>query len=82
MPIFLYSVIIGTKIKAYRTIECIGPRCIKPGTRKSISGRIDARKISGTLTLAFRNLAVPFPLMYPRARCPTANIFEPRETVL
>jgi hypothetical protein len=39
-----------------------------------MSDMTEATNNRGMFTLTFRSLDVAFPVMYPRARCPTANV--------
>jgi len=55
-------------------IECVGPRCCKPGISRSTSGITEARNSRGMFTFTFRTLDVALPDMYPKARCPTAYV--------
>ena len=54
-------------------IEWVGPRCSSP-RRKSMSGRRETRKSKGTLIFTSKSFEVAFPVRYPRATCPTANM--------
>ncbi len=54
--------------------ECVGPLCLRPGIIRSMSGMTEATNSRGTFTSTFRSLDVAFPVMYPKARCPTANV--------
>lgn len=54
--------------------ECVGPRCSSQGIRRSVSGMIEATSTNGMFKLMFRDLDVAFPSIYPKAKCPTANI--------
>ena len=54
--------------------EWVGPRCSMPGIRKSMSEIMEATSSKGIFMLTFRSLEVPFPRIYPKARCPTANV--------
>jgi len=53
-------------------IECVGPRCCRPGINRSASGITEARNNRGMFT--FRILDVSLPDKYPKARCPTAYV--------
>lgn len=70
---FLYTRKIGMKTIVCIMIEWVGPRCSSP-MRKSMSGRSETRKSRGMLIFAFKSLDVAFPVRYPRATCPTANM--------
>ena len=54
--------------------EWVGPLCCKPGISRSMSGIMEARKRRGMFMFTLRSLPVALPVMYPRARCPTAYI--------
>jgi len=54
--------------------EWVGPRCCRAGINRSMSGRVETTKSRGMLTLTFRSLDVAFPVRYPAAKCPTANV--------
>jgi len=52
----------GRKIVASKITECVGPPCSSAGSRRrSTSGRIDAVKIRGMLSLALRSLEDALP---------------------
>lgn len=70
----LYFMNAGRRIIAETMRECVAPRCVSPGISKSKSGKIETRKSRGMFTLTFRSLDVAFPVKYPKARCPTANV--------
>ncbi len=55
--------------------ECVGPRCSKPEIRRSMSGIMETKRRITILDFTFRSRSVIFPVMYPKAKCPTANIF-------
>jgi len=42
-------------------IECVGPRCSKPGMSRSMSGKRETKNRRGTFTSAFRSLDDVFP---------------------
>ena len=62
----------GRKRRQKSSAECRGPLCTKPGISRSMSGRTEAKNSRGRLRFTFIDLAVNFPVIYPRARCPTA----------
>ena len=64
----------GMKSKEMAMREWVGPRCFRPGINRSMSGMIEATNNRGMFTFMFRSLDVALPVMYPRARCPTANV--------
>jgi hypothetical protein len=74
---FQYNRKRGIKNKDRTIKEWIGPRCLRLGTRKSMSGRMEARNNKGIFTFTLRILDDAFPHRYPRARCPTANMKSP-----
>ncbi len=55
--------------------EWVGPRCSRLGINRSMSDMTEATNNRGMFTFMFRILDVALPVMYPRARCPTANVF-------
>ncbi len=66
-----------SKVKV--TMECVGPRCMnKLSFRicriKSISGRTEAASSRGKFSCVFSSLEAPFPVKYPSAKWPIANI--------
>jgi len=67
----------GMKSRQKTITECIGPRCSRPGTSRSMSGSTDMRNIKGMFMFTFRILDAVFPVRYPRARCPTAYMVVP-----
>jgi len=67
----------GRKSRERRIAEWVGPLCSRPGIKRSMSGMTEATNSRGMLTLTFRSLDVALPVMYPRARCPTANVWCP-----
>ncbi len=67
----------GRKSRERRIAEWVGPLCSRPGIKRSMSGMTEATNSRGMLTLTFRSLDVAFPVMYPKARCPTANVCFP-----
>lgn len=69
----LYLTRIGMNTSVCTTSECVGPRWSSP-KRKSMSGATDARRSRGMLIFTCKALEVAFPVRYPRAKCPTANI--------
>ena len=64
----------GRKSRGMTIREWVGPRCSKPGINRSMSGMTEAKNNRGMFTFTFRSLDVAFPVRYPRARCPTANV--------
>lgn len=64
----------GRKNSEMMIREWAGPRCSRPGINRSVSGTTEATNNRGMFTLTFRSLDVAFPVMYPKARCPTANV--------
>lgn len=48
--------------------EWVGPRCSRPGIKRSMSGMIDATKRRGRFMFTLRSLDVAFPVRYPKAR--------------
>ena len=67
----------GRKSRDMMIREWVGPRCSRPGINRSMSEMMEATNNSGMFTLTFRSLDVVLPVMYPRARCPTANVWCP-----
>lgn len=65
------------KSREMMTREWVGPRCSRPGINRSMSDMTEATNNRGILTLTFTSLDVIFPVMYPKARCPTANVCFP-----
>lgn len=55
-------------------IECVGPRCCRPGINRSTSGITEARNNRGMFTFTFITLDVALPDKYPKATCPTAYV--------
>lgn len=55
-------------------MECVGPRCLRTGIKKSMSGSVEAKNNRGTFTFTFRSLDVALPDKYPKAKCPTAYV--------
>ena len=74
VALFPYSMKAGRKRRQKMIIECIGPRCCRPGINRSTSGIMEARNNRGMFTFMFRILDVTFPDKYPKARCPTAYV--------
>jgi len=68
---------VGRKSRVVMIREWVGPRCSRPGINRSMSEMTEATNNSGMFTLTFRSLDVTLPVMYPRARCPTANVWCP-----
>ncbi len=64
----------GRKSRETTIREWVGPRCSRPGINRSMSEMTEATNNRGMFTLTFRSLDVAFPVRYPRARCPTANV--------
>jgi len=64
----------GKKIMEMTIREWVGPRCSKPGISMSMSDMMEATNSRGMFTLVSRSLDVAFPVMYPIARWPTANV--------
>jgi acetone carboxylase gamma subunit len=64
---------IGMKIIIAIIIECVGPRCLRNGINKSMSGMTDNIVIIGMLIFVLRNFAEALPEIYPNAKWPTAN---------
>ena len=67
----------GRKSRETMIREWVGPRCSRPGINRSMSEMIEATNNRGMFALMFRSLDVAFPVMYPKARCPTANVDHP-----
>jgi len=59
--------------------EWVNPRCSSPGINRSMSGMMEATNNRGMFKLTFRSLDVAFPVMYPKAKCPTANVQSPSQ---
>jgi len=74
---FLHTRIEGMARAMMKMIECVGPRCSRPGISRSTSAIIEAAKSKGMLAVVFRSFDVPFPKMYPKAMWPTANVAVP-----
>jgi len=55
--------------------EWVGPRCSKLGINMSMSGKVEARNRRGMFAFTFRSFDEVLPDRYPRAKCPTENIF-------
>jgi len=72
-----YSMSAGKRMIEETISECVGPLCASPGISKSKSGSIESRKRRAALVFTFRSLDVAFPVKYPKARCPTANVENP-----
>ena len=64
----------GIRRRVRMIIECVGPLCSRPGISMSMSGITEATSSRGMFMSRFRSLDVAFPVRYPRARCPTANV--------
>jgi len=62
------------KIRKNMVKEWVGPRCFKPGIKMSTSDMTEAKNSRGRFTFTFKSLDDAFPVMYPKARCPTANV--------
>jgi len=78
MARFFHTRIVGKAIAKNMMIEWVGPRCSRRlGINRSMSAIIEATNNRGMLTLTFRSLDVAFPLIYPKARWPTANVCFP-----
>jgi len=71
---FLHIMKTGKKSIEIMASEWVGPRCCKPGISKSMSDMMEAANNKGMFTFAFRSLDVALPVMYPRAKWPTANV--------
>lgn len=56
-------------------IEWKGPRCSTYGINMSMSGITESVKMRGMFILVLVACAVNLPKTYPRAKCPTANVF-------
>lgn len=54
--------------------ECIGPPCLKPGIRRSMSGKTESMSNNGMFASVLSIFEVAFPVRYPRDEWPTANI--------
>lgn len=74
MALFLYLMRAGIRKRVRRIIECVGPRCSSPGIRKSMSAITEAARSIGIFASKFRSLDAAFPVRYPKAKCPTANV--------
>ena len=48
--------------------ECVGPRCMRKRSARSMSGRTEAARRSGRFTGILAILDDVFPNMYPRAK--------------
>ena len=64
----------GMKNRDATIMEWVGPRCSMPGIIRSMSGIMEQKSMSGMFILTFVNFDKDFPAMYPKARCPTANM--------
>ncbi len=71
---FLHTMKMGKNSMEMMISEWVGPRCCRLGISKSMSDMMEAANNKGMFTFAFRSLEVTFPVMYPRARWPTANV--------
>jgi len=72
--LFPRSMKAGRKRRQGMIIECVGPRCCRPGTSRSASGIMETRNNRGTFTPTFKILDVALPDKYPKAKCPTAYV--------
>lgn len=70
---FLYFTRIGMNNSVCTTSEWVGPRWVIP-RKKSTSGITDAKKSRGMLIFTCKTLEAAFPIRYPKAKCPTANM--------
>jgi hypothetical protein len=66
---------VGRKSREMISREWVGPRCSRMGTNKSMSDMLETTNNKGMFTLTFRSLDVALPVIYPTARCPTANVY-------
>ncbi len=55
-------------------MECVGPRCIRKRSKRSTSGSTEAANRSGKFALTLASFAEPFPVRYPSAKWPIANV--------
>jgi len=69
----------GRKSRDMTIREWVGPRCFRAGINRSTSDIIEATNNKGTFTLTFRSLDIAFPVKYPKARWPTANVYGPSQ---
>ena len=64
----------GSRRRQKMIIECVSPRCCRPGINRSASEIMETTNSRGMFTLTFRTLDVVLPDKYPKARCPTAYV--------
>jgi len=64
----------GIRRSVRRIIECVGPLCSSPGIKRSMSASTEAARSNGIFVSRFRSSDVAFPVRYPKARWPTANV--------
>ena len=74
MAFFPYLTKAGIRRKVRMIIECVGPLCSRPGISMSMSEITEATSRRGIFMSRFRSLDVAFPVRYPKAKCPTANV--------
>ena len=67
----------GRNTRMAMIIEWVGPRCLRTGINRSISGMIETKNSRGIFTLESRRRPAAFPVRYPKARCPTAYARSP-----
>ena len=70
------------KIRKSMVKEWVGPRCFKLGIKRSTSDMIEAKNSRGRFTFTSKSLDDAFPVTYPKARCPTANVELSSKSVL
>jgi len=70
----------GKKRRKRKIREWVNPRCSRPSINRSMSGMTEATNNRGMFKFTFRSLDVAFPVMYPKARCPTANVHCPSQS--
>lgn len=58
------------------TNEWVGPRCIRKRNSRSISGRTEVANSNGKCKLTLTSFEDAFPVRYPKAKWPIANVAE------
>jgi len=70
---------VGKERRERKIREWVNPRCSSPGISRSMSGMTEATNNRGMFKLTFRSLDVAFPVTYPKAKCPIANVHCPSQ---
>jgi len=69
----------GNERSERKITEWVNPACSRLGMKRSMSGMTEATNNRGMFMLTFRSLHVAFPVKYPKAKCPTANVHSPSQ---